>query len=723
MASCTDLIPFLVWIVPIGGGALSVLAARAGGTARNIVAVLASLVSALLATSLFFLGDFAPYTTTGRILDVQTLCGAQATWIAALNLRVGVLVDPLTAVLANVVAWVSFLIMVYSLGYMKGERNLTRYYFLMDFFIGNMLLLVMSDNFLQLFLGWEGVGYCSYALIGFWHTDEEKYWVGTPGDQSLNVPEAYSPTHAGMKAFIMTRAGDVAFLVGILLIFAYSRTFNFVSLYNQLHGSSNNWATSLSSVGLFVPSAILIFGGAIGKSAQFPLHEWLPDAMAGPTSVSALIHAATMVNAGVFLVGTVGPLYVAAFSTISEVYPFFLTVAAIGAFTAFLAATQAMVSDELKKVLAYSTVSQIGYMMLGLGVAGLSVTSNFDFGFTAGFFHLISQALFKAGLFMCAGWLIHVTGSKYMSEMGGLRKDLKITFYSMLIVGLSLAAIPPFSGFWSKDSILAAANQAGGAAYVLFALGLITSLITAFYTFRMLGLIFWGPKSENLQRIGSTHVGSSNPNAQESPTTTAAAGTGSEDHGGKHGLHEAPRSMWIPYSILAGVTVAIGVAAPIFLERDLGDLFSSYLTYWGITSVYSLNYLSDLLPISLSLALALIGAYIGYLGYIKRSLNLSVLVKSNSFLYSGYKFFYHRWYLNSIYYRLFAYPVEKGSRWLFEKFEEKVIDPINIEAPSFGGAVSSILRRIQTGIEEEYIFAFGLGIALLIIIFAYIGQI
>src|SRR4029077_6230844 len=240
---------------------------------------------------LLVLSDYIPYSLTGKILEIRTIGGQNATWVPGLKpaLAAGVLVDPLTAILATAISWISFLIIVYSLGYMKDEKNLTRYYFLMNFFIGNMLLIVMSDNFLQLFLGWEGVGYCSYALIGFWSGDEVEHWVGTIGGKTWNVPEAYSPTHAGMKAFIMTRAGDVAFLIGILIIFAYARTFNFQDLFHML-SSPTNWSSNLEAAGLFVPSAILIFGGAIGKSAQFPLHEWLPDAMAGPTSVSALIH-------------------------------------------------------------------------------------------------------------------------------------------------------------------------------------------------------------------------------------------------------------------------------------------------------------------------------------------------------------------------------------------------------------------------------------------------
>ncbi len=689
LGSCTDLIPNLVWIVPIAGGALSVLGARFGGAVRNAIAVGSGLVAALLATSLFFISDFSNYTLTGKILDDYTICGTQATWIQALNLKAGVLVDPLTAVLAVTVSWVSFLILFYSLGYMKGERNLTRYYFLMTFFIGNMLLLVMSDNFLQLFLGWEGVGYCSYALIGFWHSDESRYWVGTLGEKTAGVPESYSPSQAGLKAFIMTRAGDVAFLAGILIIFAYSGTFNFMQLSVDL-GAKSNWATNLMSVGLFVPAAFLIFGGAIGKSAQFPLHEWLPDAMAGPTSVSALIHAATMVNAGVFLVGTVGPLFVQAANSLNIVYPFFATVAAIGAFTALLAASQAMVLDELKKVLAYSTVSQIGYMMLGLGVAGLSTKGNFSFGFTAGFFHLMSQALFKAALFMCAGWLIHVTGSKYMSEMGGLGRSMKITFYTMLVVALSLSGIFPLSGFWSKESILSAALQAGGISDIFYIIGIVAALMTAFYSMRMIGLIFTGDKSSNVKAL--------------------------EEKGGH--IHEAPPTMWVPYALLAIATVALGIIAPIFFQQRLGSLFSAYLRNFGIPSPYSFSILSDIVPLSIGLAVAIVGVLIGYLAYVRRSINPKTVVASGPLTLGAYRFFHHRWYINAFYYKVFVYPVVSGANWLYRNFEEKVIDPINIGAPEFGGDASDLLRKIQTGIEEEYVFAFAAGIVMLIILLA-----
>jgi len=688
-----DLIPNLIWIIPIVGAVVSVGAAKAGDKVRNGVAVVTSLLAALLATSLLVLSDYTQYTLTGKIADITTFGGKTAIWIPGLNLTAGVLVDPLTAVLAVAISWVSFLILVYSIGYMKGEKNLTRYYFLMNFFIGNMLLIIMSDNFLQLFLGWEGVGYCSYALIGFWHTDETEHWVGTIGEKTLGVPEAYSPSQAGLKSFVMTRAGDVAFLIGILLIFAYARSFNFMYLYHSL-ASSSNWAKSLETAGLFIPSAVLIFGGAVGKSAQFPLHEWLPDAMAGPTSVSALIHAATMVNAGVFLIGSVGPLYIAAASGLSLTYPFFLTVALIGGFTAFLAASQAMVLDELKKVLAYSTVSQIGYMMLGLGVAGLSTSSNFVFGFTGAFFHLISQALFKAGLFMCAGWLLHVSESKYMKDMGGLRKNLPVTFVSMLIVALSLAGIIPLSGFWSKDAILSAAAHAGTVGVGLYIFGVITALMTAFYSVRIIGLVFFGEKSANIQNI--------------------------EEHESR--IHEAPLSMMIPFVILAGATLAIGLLAPFWFEPHLGSLFSSYLLQFGINSPYSLNLMADVLPIGISLALSALGALIAYFAYIRKYIHPQAIVGTSGIVYSFYNFFAHRWYINAVYYRVFVYPIENGSNWLFRSFEEKVVQPINIGASDFGGGVSDRLRKLQSGVEEEYVLAFGIGIALIIILLVIFGQ-
>src|SRR6058998_716051 len=332
-----------------------------------------------------------------------------------------------------------------------------------------MLLLVLADNLLLMLFGWAGVGLCSCALIGHWYKDEKKYLVGNPGDTALDVPHSYPPSHAGMKAFVFTRIGDIALMIAIFLIYAFSGTFSYTVLANNF-----GWAGSLARLGLLVPTALLFFGGPIGKSAQFPLQEWLPDAMAGPTSVSALIHAATMVKAGVFLTGRMGPIFYVALAQFNQVYPFFATIAWIGALTALLAAAQAAVAREIKKVLAYSTVSQIGYMMLALGLAGLS--ANFLAGYTAGLFHLLSHAVFKASLFLAAGWVLHVAESRFIDEMGGLAKAMKFTSASMLLAGLSLMGIPLFSGFWTKDAILSLSFLGGQ--YILYGLALITAFIT-----------------------------------------------------------------------------------------------------------------------------------------------------------------------------------------------------------------------------------------------------
>src|SRR5215218_10314482 len=394
---------WMVWILPFAGAAIIAGVAKAGHRARDYTAVAFALASSISAATLI------PTALAGEEIH------SQMPWISSLGLNAGVLADPLSIVMANLVAWISFLIMVYSTGYMHGDRDLTRYWFFMLFFIGSMQLIVMSDNLLMLFFGWEGVGLASYALIGFWYYDRKKDFVGREGHIAGGIPMWASPTHAGMKAFLMTRAGDVMMLAGMFLIFVYSGTFGFTELLED-----TAWATTMANQNLLVPAAILLFGGAIGKSAQFPLNEWLLEAMTGPTAVSALIHAATMVKAGVFLVARIGPLFFALASVGAfSVENFFEVVAWVGAITSFLLATQALVNPEIKKVLAYSTGSQIGYMMMGLGIAGLSV--NFVDGYTAGFFMLISHAMFKASLFMGAGAILHGVGSRFMNDMGGLR--------------------------------------------------------------------------------------------------------------------------------------------------------------------------------------------------------------------------------------------------------------------------------------------------------------
>src|ERR687886_1541146 len=491
---------WLVWILPFVGAAIIAAVARAAGNRiRDYTAVGLALASAISAATLI------PLALSGNEIH------SQIPWIPVVNVKSGVLADPLSVVMTNLVAWISFLIFVYSTGYMHGDRDLTRYWFFMLFFIGSMQLIVLSDNLLMVFFGWEGVGLASYALIGFWYYDKKKDFVGSIGDRAGGIAMRASPSHAGMKAFLMTRAGDTMMLAGMFMIFIYSGTFGFKELLQN-----QAWAAQMAHQNLLVPAAVLLFGGAVGKSAQFPLNEWLLEAMTGPTPVSALIHAATMVKAGVFLVARIGPLFfaLAAFG----VAQFFEVVAWVGAITAFLLASQALVNPEIKKVLAYSTGSQIGYMMMGLGIAGLS--STFVDGYTAGFFHLMSHAMFKASLFMGAGALLHTVGSRFMTDMGGLKPHMKKTYIFMLLASLSLAGAPLFtSGFWSKDAVFAAVLESGYTyAWPLFAMGVIVAIMTAFYTFRMIGMAFFGNKSKHLEEM---------------------------EHGGQQ-IHEVHANMWLP---------------------------------------------------------------------------------------------------------------------------------------------------------------------------------
>lgn len=667
---------------------------------RDYVAVLFSLVSALFALQLLI------PTLQGK--TVTPSGPTSIPWIPALNVNIGVLYDPFTIIISNLVAWVSLLIMVYSLEYMKGDSGLTRYWFLMNFFIGSMQLIVLSDNFLSMFVGWEGVGLCSFALIGFWFTDEKDKWVGTIGQTALGEAQAYPPSHAGMKAFVMTRIGNIAFLAGIMLVFIYSGTFSFIQL-----GQNTGWATSLAQSGLLIPAALLIFGGAVGKSAQFPLHEWLPDAMAGPAPVSALIHAATMVNAGVVLVARVGPIfYFALASNPSLIQPFFLTVAWIGAFTAFLAGTQALVGFELKKILAYSTISQIGYMMMALGLTAYS--SNFAQGLSAGLYQLMSHAIFKACLFMAAGALIHVSGSKYINEMGGLRTKMKMTFIAFLIAAASLAGIPPFSGFWSKDAVLAVAWDSGQT--WLFLVGAVTAGLTAFYSFRMLGIVFFGRESKNI---------------------------GEREDGG-HKVREVSPLLWAPYMVLAIGTLFIGlISAPLGVENFLEWASNAYLVtlspHFTAPVVASVGF--NVESALVAAAFVIVGFGFAAVLYLARRYPPTKFVGDTGFMHAVYTFLENRWYINAIYYRVFVNPPLRASRWLLKNIEingldrmnnagayiglsfsaagnwvdTRVIDGAANGISTLGQALSRAAKRMQTGITEQYIFVFALGLSLLIV--------
>ncbi len=617
----------------------------------------------------------------------------QIPWIESLGLNAGVLADPLSIIMSNVVGWISFLILIYSTGYMKGDKDITRFWFWMMFFIGSMQLIVMSDNLLQVFFGWEGVGLASYALISFWYRDKKKDHVGTEGRTVLGMLDYYSPTHAGMKAFIMTKVGDVMMIAGMLLIFVYAGTFGFKELLGD-----TEWAVTMASQGLLVPAFVLIFGGAVGKSAQFPLNEWLLEAMTGPTAVSALIHAATMVKAGVFLVARIGPLVFALGAAGILADQFFEIIAWVGAITALLLATQAMVNPEIKKVLAYSTGSQIGYMMMALGVAGLSY--QYVDGYTAGFFHLISHAMFKASLFMAAGAILHTVGSRFMTDMGGLRKKMKKTYAFMWAAGLGLMGAPFITtGFWSKDAIFAAVYESGNEwAMPLFAIAVFTAAITAFYTVRMMGLVFFGKPSKHIEKM--------------------------EEEG--HHIHEAPLSMWIPYGILAVLTIGVGLVGLSF-EDGLHHTFVDYLEnsygihteHIAIESSILPEFLQGINPVALgsSLAAFAIGAGLGYIFYIGRWVDPVKFVNSNLFFYGIHKLLLNRWYLNAIIYWCFVVAPLWLSRGVFRYFEKTAIDyGMNDGLQKAVGWSAKVVQSTQTGVSQSYLFVFGAGLLFVVLI-------
>ncbi len=657
---------WLVWIIPMIGALLSPLFGKAGSKVRDTAPAAFAFASAIVASTLI------------PVALAHDEVHSQYTWIPEIGIRAGVIADTLSIIMSNLVAWISFLIMVYSIGYMKGDPNLVRYWFFMNFFIGSMQLIVLSDNLLMLFFGWEGVGLASYALIGFWYKDRLKDYVGRVGHYAFGIPQFTAPSHAGMKAFLMTRAGDAAMLAGMFLIFIHAGTFEYKLLLED-----TAWAEVMKSNGLLVPAAVLIFVGAIGKSAQFPLHEWLLEAMTGPTSVSALIHAATMVKAGVFLVARLGPLFFAVAG--SDASMFFEVVAWVGVITAFMLASQAIVNKEIKKVLAYSTGSQIGYMMLALGMAGLS--AEFVNGYTAGLFHLASHAMFKASLFMAAGGILHIAESRFMDDMGGLRKHARRTYIAMLAGSLSLAGAPIVtSGFWSKDAIFAALLESNYIfAPLFFWLAFFTAIMTAFYTIRMVGMVMFGNKSKHLIEL--------------------------ESHG--HKLHDVGYVMFIPFAILAGATIAIGVIGP-FFEEYLHELFALFLlNSYGLESHGKVGI--NLEAVAYSVTAFGIGSGLGYIFYIRRALSPEAIERS-SIAYAVYRFLENRWYVNAMYYWAFVIVPLFISRITWRYFESIVIDGIN---PAFQYTMawfSRVVRYMQTGVTQTYVYAFAVGIIFVILL-------
>ena len=623
------------------------------------------------------------------------------------SIQFGVLVDPLSVFMACIATGIGFLILVYSLGYMKGDESLTRYWFLMQLFIGGMTLLVMANSLFVTFIGWEIVGLCSYALIGFWYNRKNM----VKDDQLGEVTEGKLNSHSGMKAFIVTRVGDVGLLISIVFIAFFTVSAGNPTLNYQVLQTDFTWLYNMAAIlnGLLLMGVFLLFFlGPIGKSAQFPLQFWLPEAMAGPTTVSALIHAAAMVKAGVYLVARMAPILVSAFIATSGTITafvlnnFFLIIAIIGTFTSFMAATMALTSKELKKVLAFSTISQLGYMFMALGI--FAFTADGIIGYTAGVFHLATHAVFKALLFLSAGAVLHAVHSKYMTDMGGLRKLMPITFIVMFIGVLSLSGVPPFGAFWSKELIFASAWELGAMGsiwgWIFLAFGAITAIMTIFYSFRMIGLTFYGEPSAHVKSL--------------------------ESEG--HPAHDPPGVMWIPLAILAGITLVIGFFQPLF-ERyfftfwhdqfnlipgypHFGTIIEDYIYFFEHVFTHPVYGISPTFLISLGVIL--LGGLLGYMFYIRRS--WSPEFAGRGALGGLYKFLDRRWYWNALMYKIFVDGGLWFARGLFNKVEIKGIDRANYAIANGSVGLSRLWRRIQTGVHSWNMILLLIGALLFIIL-------
>ncbi|MFZ3199959.1 MAG: NADH-quinone oxidoreductase subunit L [Candidatus Acidiferrales bacterium] len=561
------------------------------------------------------------------------------TWILAGPFRVdfALQVDQLTIVMLLTVSFVGMLIHIYSTGYMAHEGGYYRFFCYLNLFMFFMLTLVMAANLVVMFVGWEGVGLCSYLLIGFWFLKK-------------------SAADAGKKAFIVTRIGDFGFTVGILLAFWTFHSVDFGAIFGQAAGMQPD---TMGHAGVLTAICLLLFAGAIGKSAQLPLYVWLPDAMEGPTPVSALIHAATMVTAGVYMVARMNPLF-------SRAPVAMLVVAIVGAATALYSATIGLMQTDIKKVLAYSTVSQLGYMFLACGVGA----------YAAGIFHLMTHAFFKGLLFLAAGSVIHAMGGEQdMRQMGGLRKKIPVTYWTMLIATLAIAGFPPFAGFFSKDEILASAYSGPYANRILWAVGLAAAALTSFYMFRLIFLTFFGPPRYDEHKV---HV------------------------------HESPKSMLVPCVILAILSTVGGwFAAPKFWGG--ADYFKNFLdpVFASAASLAPASALSEEAAHTLELQLsavavlvALAGLLVAWWFYIRRPEAPKRLARS---LHGLYTLILNKYYVDEIYAALIVRPLLWiSTNVLWHVVDERVIDGAVNGAANSARGWGGQLRELQSGNERSY---------------------
>ena len=563
------------------------------------------------------------------------------TWITAGQFKVdfSLQVDQLTIIMLGVVTFVSLLVHIYSTGYMAHEEGYYRFFSYLNLFVFFMLTLVLAANVVLMFVGWEGVGLCSYLLVGFWFLKQ-------------------SAISAGKKAFITTRIGDFGFTIGILLLFWTFKSVDFGTIFKQLISAQPD---ALISTSVLTTICLLLFVGAVGKSAQLPLYVWLPDAMEGPTPVSALIHAATMVTAGVYMVARMNPLF-------SRAPIAMFVVALIGALTAFYAATIGLVQTDIKKVLAYSTVSQLGYMFLGLGVGA----------YASGVFHLMTHAFFKGLLFLSAGSVIHAMGGdQEMPHMGGLRTKIPITFWCMFIATFAIAGIPGFAGFFSKDEILEAARSGPNANIWLWLLGLIGAGFTSFYMFRLIFLTFFGEPRYDEHKV---HV------------------------------HESPYNMTVPLIFLAILSTVGGWAAAPHLvggtdyfEKFLHPVFAAYAPAGVEGTPEAVEAPGIMLLHALTgwpVLIALAGLLVAWWFYIKSPQTPKKLAES---LRGPYTLVLHKYYVDELYNAVIIQPLLWiSTNVLWHVVDEGVIDGTVNGVARVSRDTGSELREIQSGNARSY---------------------
>ncbi len=630
---------WLILVLPLAGVLVNAFLGRWLG--RRLVAILASLavgasfvVAVLVFAAMLGLPAETPTGENGRAQYIPLF-----SWIVSGDFKVefSILLDQLSILMVLVVTGVSTVIHAYSAAYMEGEEYHNRYFTWLNLFVFMMLILVLSDNFVAMYLGWEGVGLCSYLLIGYWF-------------------ERKTAADAGKKAFIVNRVGDFGFALGILLIFATLGSVAFQDVFPAASTLLPGTATAI---------ALLLFLGATGKSAQIPLYVWLPDAMEGPTPVSALIHAATMVTAGVYMVARCYTLFEASLSALNWVMW-------IGVITAVFAATMALVQKDFKRILAYSTISQLGYMFLGVGVGA----------YEAAIFHLTSHAFFKALLFLCAGSVMHaLAGEADIFKMGGLRRKLPWTFATCLVGVMALSGVPLFSGFFSKDEILMGAYQSG--ALIPDLLAVITAGLTAFYAFRLLFVAFYG-KSRMDKKTEKQ-------------------------------VHESPPTMVVPLVILAALSLfggGIGLPESLGLPNGIGEFLHPVFADSTVVPMAAESVSVNLALVAISTLALAIGFATAYWLYIRDWGLAARMTKGAQGLYD---LVYNKYHVDEAYNEVIVKPLRLLADFLADTVERRGIDRLVDGLAELTGLAGEGLRRLQTGLVRNYALAMLVGVVMIML--------